>query len=438
VIDTAASPVAAATEVSGGPATVEAPAESGKAATAVDSKQPQGETVPGPGAEAVQEQAVNQPRPETTSEAGTPTQAAAAEAPVESSAAPEDVDHGTELAAAAAGVGISETTGATASKSAGTPTERATTGASAAAVESNEAIVEPLRADEPSQDEGPRGAADRTPEAAHNAPEPPPADVVAALEAWLEADPSTTDLTVVALRADEPAADLKPSDFRLEIGGREVRIEAVGGRDNAPLQLGVAVDVATGTSAAWTRPGGGLFPLVQRAGEGRGDVFFAADGQVGTWDGGLQSPREGSHGEAGGELTSLIVDSLDRFEGRRGRTFLIVVTDGRTDADKAAWKRATETVANAGVPVLVIALWDEDFSNRVRKNLSKIADSSGGGLFLVLGSDQLDRAVERFGPMLDGGVALRFVVPSGVQLPASVAVTTEGTGLEITAPEGVR
>ncbi len=310
--------------------------------------------------------------------------------------------------------------------------------ADVADIEPDVATVEPLRAESPQPGVDPGTAIAPSPESSEEAPEPPPAAVAAALEAWAEADPATADLTVIARRENKPATGLAPSDFSLRVGGKDALIEEVGGSDRAPLQLGIAVDVATGSGAGWSQSGGRLFPLVQRARAGRGHVFFAADGRVGAWDGDPEDSRGGGASATYGGLTSLIVDSLERFKGRRGRNFLIVVTDGRADADKAAWKAAIDAASNAGCPVLIIALWDDNFSQKIRKHLKTIADTSGGSLFLVQGSDQLDRAAERFGPMIDAGVALRFVVPPGVVLPASVSVEGGDKELKVTAPKGVR
>ena len=305
-------------------------------------------------------------------------------------------------------------------------------------IEPEAAVVEPLRGATPEPDLGTGSGVLAPPESSMKAPEPPPAEVVAALEAWTNADPATADLTVIVLRDNEPATGLEASDFDLRVGGEGAVIEEVGGRDRAPLQLGIAVDVAKDPGVAWSQSGGRLYSLVERARGGRGHVFFAAGGRIGEWDGGPGDPRVGAGSAGSGDLTSLIVDSLERFEGRRGRKFLVVVTDGRLDADKAAWQRATEAAEKAGVPVFVIALWDESFSHRIRKNLKSIANVSGGGLFLVQGSDQLDRAADRFGPMIDAGVAIRFVVPPGVVLPAQVAVSSSDRKLELTAPKAVR
>ncbi len=305
-------------------------------------------------------------------------------------------------------------------------------------MEPEAAVVEPLRSEVAPPSAVPAPGAEPVSGASEDSPAPPPAEVAAAFEEWADAAPGTADLTVVAFRNGEPATGLSAADFRLLVERQETVVEAVGGAERAPLQLGIAVDVEAGSAAGWSQSGGRLFPLVQRARDGRGHLFFAADGRIGAWDGGPGGVHGGKDAVSVGGLTSLIIDSLGRFEGRRGRSFLVVVTDGRNDADRTAWKAATEAAAGAGVPVLVIALWDDNFSQKTRRYLKDIGEVSGGGLFLVQGSDQLDRAAERFGPMIDAGVALRFALPSSVALPVAVSVASHDKTLEVTAPKGVR
>ena len=130
--------------------------------------------------------------------------------------------------------------------------------------------------------------------------------------------------------------------------------------------------------------------------------------------------------------------SLDRLSGARGRRFLLLVTDGRSEPDKDAWQRALDGAASAGTPVLVVALWDERFSQRARKQLRELAEVSGGSLFLVQGRGQLDRAAERFGPLLDAGVSVRFRVPAGVALPAELRLEGARDGLEVATARKIR
>ena len=121
------------------------------------------------------------------------------------------------------------------------------------------------------------------------------------------------------------------------------------------------------------------------------------------------------------------------------KSFLVVITDGRTNPTKESWKETNQRIAEAGVPVLVIALWDESFSNKVRKGLQQLSADSGGRLFQVLGVEQLDGAVDRYGPVLDSGVALRFQPPQRSKPgPAQVSVKAGDRSIEVTAPKTIR
>ncbi len=296
--------------------------------------------------------------------------------------------------------------------------------------DSVEPILEPLRGEPPPPDDGP------TPVVAAAPVTPPPEAAAAAVSAWAEdADASGSELTAVVLEGREPVRGLRPSDLRLRVNGAEVSIEALGEAGKAPLFLGVAVDTGPDSGIGW--PGGGeLAPLITRARDGLGTTFYAASGDpVGGWGAG---PPASAPGGTVGDVASLIVDSLRRFDGVRGRRFLLVVTDGRNQPVKESWKQAVTAAGEAGTPVLVIALWDEDFSRRTRNNLREIAEVSGGSLFLVQGRAQLDRAAERFGPLLDAGVAVRFEVPAGTALPARVALTSHDRELEVSAPRFIR
>ncbi|MCU0234562.1 MAG: hypothetical protein MUE90_11115, partial [Thermoanaerobaculales bacterium] len=102
------------------------------------------------------------------------------------------------------------------------------------------------------------------------------------------------------------------------------------------------------------------------------------------------------------------------------------------------WQNAADAAAASGTPVLVVALWDERFSQRTRKQLRELAEVSGGSLFLVQGRGQLDRAAERFGPLLDAGVSLRFTVPVGLSLPAELRLEAARDGLEVTSSKRLR
>jgi len=288
-------------------------------------------------------------------------------------------------------------------------------------------VVEPLRSEA-----APAAAVEKT------VPAPLPADIAATYEAWADAGPQTTEMTVVASRGRDPVPGLTPATLRLQVGKGDVPIVAIGDVRNSPLYLGVAVDLSPVGISEWPAVGRALEPLAERAGGGRGRVFVATDGDQSGWeiDPGKISEALGS--PAGGDLATLVITSLARFEEQRGRSFLILVTDGRFDTSKAFWSDAAMAVDRAGVPILVLALWDKKFPQRARKHLQQMASASGGRLFLIQAPDQLGGAVDRYGRVIDAGVALRFQRPPGMKSPSPVSVKANDQSIEITAPRMIR
>ena len=303
-------------------------------------------------------------------------------------------------------------------------------------------IVEPLRSTEPaptteSLPAEPQPTAE-TGDPAQSAKATAP-ETLSAIDAWQDATPGTTDLTVIVSRDRQPVFGLESGDLSLEIGGVSVSIEKIGDAENAPLLLGFAVDLSPDGVANWPQVSRMLAPLVQRAEGGLGRLFAVTGGEATDWDAAPGRLDELLPNPSGGDLTGLIDRALERFDGERGRTFLVLVTDGRTNPTKAAWKAANQRIAESGVPVLVIALWDEGFSNKMRKGLQQLSAASGGRLFQVLGVEQLDGAVDRYGPVLDSGVALRFQPPQRSKPgPAQVSVKAGDRSIEVTAPKTIR
>ena len=298
-------------------------------------------------------------------------------------------------------------------------------------------LVAPLRAKTPST----ATTSGRTGE-----PQPPAAEIaeasaelVAAFEAWEIAVTGTRDLTVVVTQNGDPVRGLRTEDLRLRVGGASVPIEDVGDVDAAPLFLGIAVDLSPVMAGEWAHIRRELAPLVRRVGGGRGRIFVAPATAGSRWPVASSDLGESSASISDADLASLITSSLARFEGQRGRTFLLVVTDGHGESSKTAWKEAVQAAEEAGVPVLVIALWNADFSQRVRRNLQRITSASGGKLFLVQGASQLGGVVGRYGGILDAGVALRFQVPAGTKgAPQAVSVEPTDSSLQVRSPEKIR
>jgi hypothetical protein len=300
-------------------------------------------------------------------------------------------------------------------------------------------IVEPLRA-EPSPD-AVTPKAEPVIEALEQSPNSVPlsAEGAALVADWGRSDAETRELTFVVTRGREPVADIDQKLLRLRIGGSDVPIEKLGNAAMAPLLLGLAVDVGSEEVDGWSGARGSLASLAKRAGGGRGRVFVATAQGVGAWGAEPSPPAPGEGASVGSNVARMVVASLEPFAGQRGRTFLVVLTDGRNEPTKDEWNEAREAAAAAGVPILVIALWDEGFSHRTRKNLKVLTEESGGSLFLVQGSAQLDSAADRFGRLIDGSYALRFSSSSvpGTKTVA-VDITASDKKLIVSAPKSIR
>jgi hypothetical protein len=300
-------------------------------------------------------------------------------------------------------------------------------------------IVEPLRANPPPATEAPR--AEPVGEAASAAAPAGPisAELASRLDAWEVADPQAAEFTIIATRARKPVRDLGVDDLQLRIDGKDAVIESLGDAEHAPLLLGLAFDVNGGGAGGWASQRGTLEPLARRAVGGRGRLFIADAAGVGAWGEDPEPPEDVPGASGADNVAQLVAASLAPFEDLRGRTFLIVLTDGRNEPTKTEWQGALAAAGEAGVPVLVIVMWDEDFSPRTRKELKRIAEASGGSLFLVQGSDQLGSATDRFGLALDAGVAVRFQPPPGSGAGTmKVSITATDKELELSAPESIR
>ena len=300
-------------------------------------------------------------------------------------------------------------------------------------------LVEPLRADPPQQTAKPGVIAPRQQADPAPAMVPVSADLAAWYEEWGSADPDTREFSVVMLRGREPAKDIDITGLRLRVGGSEVPVERLGDLESAPLLLGLAIDVVPDEIDGWSGMQGSLAPIVERADDGRGRLFVASPSGVGGWDAEPELSARTGGSSAPMNITQLVVASLERFEGQRGRTFLVVLTDGRNEPSKDEWQQATDSAGAAGVPIFVVALWDDDFNNRSRKNLKKLTEISGGSLFLVQGRAQLESAADRFGRYLDGGYSIRFKSPGGDrQTVTTISLSASDKEVDVSAPKSIR
>ncbi len=62
---------------------------------------------------------------------------------------------------------------------------------------------------------------------------------------------------------------------------------------------------------------------------------------------------------------------------------LVLITDGLRAEPRADWKVADTDILQAGVPLLAVGLWGDEFNATSRKNLGRIAAYSGGRFYLL-------------------------------------------------------
>ena len=75
---------------------------------------------------------------------------------------------------------------------------------------------------------------------------------------------------------------------------------------------------------------------------------------------------------------------------------------------------------------------------KIRKNLQRVTADSGGSLFLVQGVSQLGGVVERYGRLIDAGVAVRYRRKAGTEGPQAISLAATDRTLEVSSPKTVR
>ena len=292
--------------------------------------------------------------------------------------------------------------------------------------EITEAPTEPAPEDtsEPSPAEAPPVAAPEVTAAATSAAAVQPAANLPSAVApagmagsgWGKPDDGLTDVTVVVTERNRPILGLDPSAFRLRVGGSVVAVEEVGDAHSAPLNLAVVADLSPdagdmaqdvarelGKFSHRTRDGGHL--LVDTSVDPR-PMWGADPDSIARW---AEATGEGRPDD----LAELVAEAAWAFAGRRGRSFLLVVSDGSDTSDKVAWRETAAAAEASGVPVFVIGLRDSGFDDRARSGLGRIADATGGRSYFLGSSKMAGMTLDYVGELIDASYALAFRLPPG-------------------------
>lgn len=247
------------------------------------------------------------------------------------------------------------------------------------------------------------------------------------------------ELAVVVIEANgAPVAGLTVADF--EVFEDEQRVEVVGfsRTEDLPLSLGLVVD----TSGSMREP----FPAVREAISGfasellrPGDGVFLGsfdfDAQVLVpWTREVRAVTEALRAkvpEGGTSLHDALVRSLEEFRSRRGRTALVVLTDGEDTTSRTGWDVTMRFVRTMRVPIFPIGFRIGRLDLGTRNQLQTLARDTGGQAFFAPKTGELGDAYASIAAQLRSQYLLSYRSPSrkGEGEFRSVRVVVKGEGL---------
>jgi hypothetical protein len=280
------------------------------------------------------------------------------------------------------------------------------------------AADEAVEAEAMAESASPAEPAPTEPEPAAAPAEPPPA---AAHTGW-PSDASSLDLTVLVTERNRPILGLSSNAFRVRVASRDVPVLQVGDGASSPVNLAFAVGLSEAMTELRDEVSRQLARFALRSSDGRGEVLLATPSETSSW---VLDPNTlaaavaemGTPEEV--NLADLVTRATGVFQDSRGRSFLIVVTDGADTSSKADWKAATAAADAAGVPIFVIGLRDSGFSSRARSSLGRMADTSGARRYFLADPGMLEMTLDFIGELVDASYALnvdRSLAASGAQL----------------------
>jgi Ca-activated chloride channel family protein len=178
--------------------------------------------------------------------------------------------------------------------------------------------------------------------------------------------------------------------FRVLEDGKEVSLDSFGTSEQLPLGLGILVD----TSGSMLPE----FPEVREAVAGfathllrAGDHYFLMTfsfepHMVVDWASdptGLVGALERVTPVGGTSLYDAIVRALEQFRGRRGRSALVLLSDGDDNTSHVSWDVALRYVRTIRVPIFTIGYGIGSFDFLIRSHLKDLATATGAEVFYV-------------------------------------------------------
>jgi Ca-activated chloride channel homolog len=235
-----------------------------------------------------------------------------------------------------------------------------------------------------------------------------------------------------------PVGDLPREAFRVFEDGQEVPVEAFGTTAELPLSLGIVVD----TSGSMVE----TFPAVRKAVAGFATqllrpqdsyflLTFSFDPQVKqAWskDSSALGPvLERIVPEGGTSLRDAVVRGLEQFRGRRGRTALVVLTDGDDTTSRTGWGAALRYIQTARIPVFPNGFQLSALDFMIKDRLKDLAGTTGGEYFVSSKSGHLEAVYARIDKQLRSQYLITYRSSStkGREVFRSVRVEVKGKDL---------
>jgi VWFA-related protein len=151
-----------------------------------------------------------------------------------------------------------------------------------------------------------------------------------------------------------------------------------------------------------------------------GDSYFLTSFAFGTtvevpWTQEVQrlpTALDGIQPEGGTALHDAVVRSLEQFRGRRGRTALVLLSDGDDTSSRTGWDVALRFCRTVRTALFPIGLRIPVLDFQSRGHLKEMAEATGGEAFFVPKAEELPAAYQRIAAQLRAQYLLSYRSPS--------------------------
>ncbi len=269
--------------------------------------------------------------------------------------------------------------------------------------------------------------------------DPSPVAAEGLLGQWAQRAPGLRDMTVLVLDSSRPVPGLAAAGFDVRVDGDSVQARA-GDRSSAPVHLVLAVDLSQSMAGELLDVRRVLSRLAVRAQAPGGETaVLTADPSprvAAEWGATPETVMEvltTAGDPQAGDLAGLVVAALEALDDRRGRRFVVLVTDGGATSTSDGWREAEAAARTVGAAILQVRFPSDEGSRREQRMLTELSEVTGGKSYVASNTDVLELAVEHFATLISGSYVLAVPVPAGRD-PVRVKVDTEARGLEVLAP----